>query len=397
VALRNGVTAIAGVGQTEFSKDSGRSELQLASEAVKAALGDAGLTPHDVDGLVTMTVDINDELSLMRSVGIGEVSWTSRTPFGGGGSKAMLQHAAAAVASGAAEVVVCYRAFNERSATRFGQPSQGQPSQGQPGQRQGAPPGWNWYLPFGLDTPAKIYSLWYQRYMTTYGLTNEDFGRYTVVARKHAANNPNAWFYQRPITLEDHQKSRWIAPPVLRLLDCCQESDGGVAMVVTSADRARSLRHPLVTIEGATQGHLSSAGDNTLFNFYGPDLAWFEEAEHVGRQLYDGTGLKASDIDAAMIYENFSPVVFLQLEAFGFCARGEARDFIKDGHIELAGTLPVNTHGGLLGEAYIHGLNNVIEGVRQIRGTAINQVPGAARILCAAGHSALILGNGDRS
>ena len=387
MALENGRTAIVGIGQTEFSKDSGRSELQLASEAVKAALTDAGLTPRDVDGLVTMTVDINDELSLMRSVGIGEVRWTSRTPFGGGGSKAMLQHAVAAVASGAADVVVCYRAFNERSATRFGQP----------GQRGATPPGWNWYLPFGLDTPAKIYSLWYQRYMTTYGLTNEDFGRYTVVARKHAANNPNAWFYQRPVTLEDHQGSRWIVEPILRLLDCCQESDGGVAMVVTSKERASDLRQPLVTIEGATQGHLSSAGDNTLFHFYGPDLAWFEEAEHVGRRLYDATGLTARDIGAAMIYENFSPVVFLQLEAFGFCGRGEARDFIKDGHIELGGTLPVNTHGGLLGEAYIHGLNNVIEGVRQIRGTSVNQVPGAARILCAAGHSALILGNGTSS
>jgi acetyl-CoA acetyltransferase len=384
MALRAGATAIAGVGQTEFSKDSGRSELQLACEAVRAALTDAGLTPRDVDGLVTMTVDINDELQLMRSVGISQVRWTSRTPFGGGGSKAMLQHAAAAVASGAADVVVCYRAFNERSATRFGQPSP-----------QAVPPGWNWYKPFGLDTPAKIYSLWYQRYMTAYGLTNEDFGRYTVVARKHAATNPNAWFYKRPITLADHQASRWIVEPILRLLDCCQESDGGVAMVVTSAERARGLRQPMVTIEAATQGHLASAGDATLFNYYGPDLAWFEEAEYAARQLYDATGLRPGDIDAAMIYENFSPVVFLQLEAFGFCGRGEAAGFIRDGHIELGGSLPVNTHGGLLGEAYIHGLNNVIEGVRQIRGTAVNQVRDARRILCAAGHSALILGNGD--
>jgi len=385
MALRAGATAIAGVGQTEFSKDSGRSELQLAAEAVKAALDDAGLAPRDVDGLVTMTVDINDELQLMRSVGIREVRWTSRTPFGGGGSKAMLQHAAAAVASGAADVVVCYRAFNERSATRFGQPGP-----------QTTQKGWNWYKPFGLDTPAKIYSLWYQRYMTTYGLTNEDFGRYTVVARKHAAANPNAWFYQRPITLEDHQASRWIVEPILRLLDCCQESDGGVALVVTSADRAKGLRQPLVTIEAATQGHLGSAGDATLFSYYGPDLAWFEEAAYTARQLYDGTGLAPGDIDAAMIYENFSPVVFLQLEAFGFCGRGEASDFIKDGHIELGGRLPVNTHGGLLGEAYIHGLNNVIEGVRQVRGTAVTQVKNAQRILCAAGHSALILGDGTR-
>jgi acetyl-CoA acetyltransferase len=381
MALRKSVTAIAGIGQTEFSKNSGRSELQLASEAVRAALKDAGLKPADVDGLVTMTHDINDELALMRSVGIEEVRWTSRTPFGGGGSSALLEHAAAAVASGTADVVVIYRAFNERSATRFGQPGQ-----------RAVPPGWNWYLPFGLDTPAKIYSLWYQRYMDKFGLTNEDFGRYTVIARKHAASNPNAWFYKRPITLEDHQNSRWIVEPILRLLDCCQESDGGVALVVTSAERAADLRQPLVTIEGATQGNL--IGGDTMFNYYGPDTARFGQAEYVARQLWDSTGLKPSDIDAAMIYENFSPVVFYQLEAFGFCGFGEAKDFIADGHIELGGTLPVNTHGGLLGEAYIHGVNNVLEGVRQLRGTSVNQVPGAAHVLCAAGQSALVLGNG---
>jgi acetyl-CoA acetyltransferase len=385
MALTPGAAAVAGIGHTEFSKNSGRSELQLASEAVKAAIEDAGLTNKDIDGIVTMTVDINDELALMRSVGIENARWTSRTPFGGGGASALIQHASAAVVSGAASAVVVYRAFNERSATRFGQPQE----------RQGPPPGWSWYLPFGLDTPAKIYSLWYQRYMDTFGLTNEDFGRYTVVARKHAATNPNAWFYQRPITLEDHQNSRWIVEPILRLLDCCQESDGGVALVVTTTERARDLRQPLVTVEGATQGHIGSGGD-TMFNYYGEDLSRFSQAEYVARQLYEGTGLKPGDIDAAMIYENFSPVVFLQLEAFGFCGRGEAKDFIKDGQIEIGGATPLNTHGGLLGEAYIHGVNNVIEGVRQLRKTAVNQVPNARRVLAAAGHSALILGNGDR-
>jgi 17-hydroxy-3-oxo-4-pregnene-20-carboxyl-CoA lyase len=379
MALRKGVTAIAGIGQTEFSKNSGRSELQLAAEAVRAAIRDAGLKPTDVDGLVTMTQDPNDELALMRSVGMEEVRWTSRTPFGGGGSSALVEHAAAAVAAGAADVVVIYRAFNERSGTRFGQPAAGPRM-----------PSMNWYLPYGLDTPAKMYSLWFQRYMDTYGLTNEDFGRYTVVARKHAANNPNAWFYKRPITLEDHQNSRWIVEPILRLLDCCQESDGGVALVVTSAERARDLRQPLVTIVGATQGNVIN-GD-IIFNYYHPDNARFPQAEYAARQLWDSTGLKPHDIDAAMIYENFSPVVFYQLEAYGFCGFGEAKDFIADGHIELGGTLPVNTHGGLLGEAYIHGVNNILEGVRQLRGTSANQVIGARHVLCSAGQSAVVLG-----
>ena len=381
MALRKESAAITGIGQTEFSKNSGRSELQLAAEAVRAAINDAGLRPADVDGLVTMTVDPNDELALMRSVGMEEVRWTSRTPFGGGGSSALVEHAAAAVTAGAADVVVIYRAFNERSGNRFGQPGQGQ-----------GMPNLNWYLPYGLDTPAKMYSLWFQRYMDTFGLTNEDFGRYTVIARRHAASNPNAWFYQRPITLADHQNSRWIVEPILRLLDCCQESDGGVALVVTSAERARDLRQPLVTIVGATQGNVIN-GD-TIFNYYHPDNARFPQAEYAARQIWESTGLKPADIDAAMIYENFSPVVFYQLEAYGFCGLGEAKDFIADGHIGLGGTLPVNTHGGLLGEAYIHGVNNILEGVRQIRGTSANQVPDAKHVLCSAGPSAVLLGNG---
>ncbi|HEX3785555.1 MAG TPA: lipid-transfer protein [Pseudonocardiaceae bacterium] len=379
MALGNGTTAIVGIGQTEFSKNSGRSELQLAAEAVRAALQDAGLTPADVDGLVTMTVDPNDEYALMRGVGIELVRWTSRTPFGGGGSSALIEHAAAAVAAGAADVVVVYRAFNERSGARFGQPS-----------GSTAIPGLNLHLPYGLDTPAKMYALWFQRYMYQFGLTNEDFGRYTVVARRNAATNPNAWFYQRPITLAEHQESRWIVEPILRLLDCCQESDGGVAIVVTSMERARDLRRPVVTIEAASQGAVIN-GD-TLFNYYNVDIARFPQAEYVARQLWANTGLKPADIDAAMIYENFSPVVFYQLEAHGFCGYGEAKDFIADGNIDSGGKLPVNTHGGLLGEAYIHGVNNIIEGVRQLRGTAVNQVPDAMHVLCAAGQSAVILG-----
>jgi acetyl-CoA acetyltransferase len=372
-------TAVAGIGQTEFSKNSGRSELQLASEAVRAAIEDAGLQPADVDGLVTFTLDTNDELELMRSVGIREVRWTSRTPFGGGGASATVEHAAAAVASGAADVVVVYRAFNERSGRRFGQPTPGEGT-----------PGTGWYRPYGLDTPAKMYSLWFQRYMHKFGLTNADFGRYSVVARQHAATNPNAWFYNRPITLDDHQNSRWIVEPILRLLDCCQESDGGVALVVISAERARDLPQPVVLIEGATQGNLFNG--NVTFNYYVPDLCRFPEAEATAAQLWATTGLTPDDIDIAMIYENFSPVVFYQLEAYGFCGYGEAKDFIADGNIEIGGKLPVNTNGGLLGEAYIHGVNNILEGVRQLRGTAANQVDDPQHVLCSAGRSAVVLG-----
>ena len=273
-------TAIVGIGQTEFSKSSGRSELQLAAEAVRAAVDDAGLQPSDIDGTVTFTADSNDELGVMRSVGIKEMRWTSRTPFGGGGASATIEHAAAAVASGAADTVVVYRAFNERSGHRFGQPQGG-----------GGMPGQNWYRPYGLDTPAKVYSLWFQRYMAKYGLTNEDFGRYSVVARKHAATNPNAWFYNRPITLADHQASRWIVEPILRLLDCCQESDGGVACIVTSAERAKDLRQPPVLIEAASQGN--TINGETMYNYYNPDITTFPEAEYLGRQIWKSTDRKS--------------------------------------------------------------------------------------------------------
>src|SRR5262249_20662400 len=155
---------IAGIGQTEFSKASGRSELQLASEAAIAAIKDAGMTPADIDGFVTFTLDSNDELLLMRCLGIPELRYWSRTPHGGAGAHPPVQHAALAVASGSAKAVLVYRAFNERSGRRFGQPN-----------ARVTPPGWNWYLPFGLDTPAKTYSLMFQRYMHQYGLTNEDF------------------------------------------------------------------------------------------------------------------------------------------------------------------------------------------------------------------------------
>jgi acetyl-CoA acetyltransferase len=372
--------AIVGVGQTEFSKDSGRSELQLAAEAVKAAIADAGLRPSDIDGFVTFTQDENDELDLMRSVGIQEIRWASRTSFGGSGSAGTVQHAAAAVLSGMADAVVIYRAFNERSGQRFGQPAQAQLAL------------LNLYLPFGLDTPAKMYSLWFQRYMDTYGLTNADFGLYSVQARKYAATNPRAWFHDRPITLDDHQNSRWIVEPILRLLDCCQESDGGVALVVTTEERAQDLWHPVVRVAAASHGGVING--STLFNYYHADTARYDEAESVAEQLYGTSGLTASDIDVAMLYENFSPVVFYQLEAFGFCGLGEARDFIAEGNIAIDGTIPVNTHGGLLGEGYIHGVNNIIEGVRQLRGSAANQVPGARNALVASGVSGLILSAG---
>jgi acetyl-CoA acetyltransferase len=234
----------------------------------------------------------------------------------------------------------------------------------------------------GIATPAATVAMVARRYMHEYGATSEDFGRVTVADRRHAAANPNAWFYQRPVTLAEHQASRWIAEP-LRLLDCCQESDGAVAVVVTALDRARDLRHRPAVIRAAAQG--AGPDQFTMTSYYRDDLAGLPEMGVVARELWRRAGITPADVRTAILYDHFTPYVLLQLEELGFCARGEAKDFIADGAIELGGRLPVNPHGGQLGEAYIHGMNGIAEAVRQVRGTSVNQVPGDAPVLVTAG------------
>ncbi len=379
--------AIAGIGATEFSKDSGRSELRLAVEAVLAALDDAGLSPDDVDGMCTFSMDNNPEVEVNRNIGGGDLRFFSRIHYGGGAACAIIQQAAMAVATGVAEVVVCYRAMNERSVQRFGVGVQDRPRL--PSAESAH---FGWYAPYGLLTPASWVAMAAQRYLHQYGATTEDFGRVSVADRKHAATNPAAWFYGQPISLEDHQRSRWIIEP-LRLLDCCQESDGAVAVVVTSLARARELRRPPAVIEAAAQG--ATREQQMMTGYYAKDIAGLPEMGLVARQLYETAGIGPGDIQTAVIYDHFTPFVLVQLEEFGFCARGEAKDFVRDGNIELGGRLPINTHGGQIGEAYIHGMNGVSEAVRQIRGTAVNAVKDVERVLVTAGTgvptSALIL------
>ncbi|MFC8914416.1 lipid-transfer protein [Streptomyces sp. NPDC047821] len=375
-----GRAAVVGIGATAFTKDSGRSELALAVEAVRAALDDAGLTPADVDGLVTFTMDTSPEITVAQAAGIGELSFFSRVHYGGGAACATVQQAALAVAAGVAEVVVCYRAFNERSGRRFGAGVQHrEPS------AEGAALGWP--LPFGLLTPASWVAMAAQRYLHAYGLTPDAFGHVAVTDRRHAATNPAAYFHGRPITLADHAASRWIAEP-LRLLDCCQETDGGQALVVTTAERARDLPHPPAVIVAAAQG--AGRAQEAMTGFYRHDLTGLPETGVVARQLWRTSGLGPAGIDVGILYDHFTPFVLMQLEEFGFCAPGEAADFVA------ADALPLNTHGGQLGEAYLHGMNGIAEAVRQVRGTSVNQVPGAATVLVTAGTgvptSGLILG-----
>ena len=385
----SGATAIAGVGATEFSKDSGRSELQLALEASLAALADAGIAPEEVDGLVTFELDTSPQTDMIRNLGLGDVTFLSLTPFGGGGACTVVQHAALAVATGVAKTVLCYRAFNERSGQRFGT--------GQVHKVKSVPTtqdiNWGWNAPHGLMTPAGLVAIPARRYLHDYGATTEDFGRVSVLARAHAATNPRAWFYGKPITLEDHQASRWIVDP-LRLLDCCQESDGGVALVVTSADRARDLKPKPALIKAAAQG--SARGQDVMTSWTRPEIAGLPEMGLVGDQLWSQSGLTRDDMDAIILYDHFTPYVLTQLEALGFCKPGEAGALLASGALALDGRWPLNPHGGLLGEGYIHGVNGIMEAVRQVRGEAANQISGARNVIVTAGTgvptSGLIIG-----
>ncbi|HEX3706344.1 MAG TPA: lipid-transfer protein [Mycobacteriales bacterium] len=383
-----GQTAIVGIGATEFSKASGRSELQLALEACVAACEDAGIEPSQVNGLSTFTMETNPESEILRGLGLPELTHFSRIHFGGGAPCATVQYAAMAVASGVADYVLCYRAFNERSGRRFGSGVQGRPAGVTAEEAQ-----FSWTSSYGLLTPASWVAMFATRMMHEYGVTSEDFGRVAVADRRHAANNPAAHFYQQPITLEDHQNSRWIVEP-LHLLDCCQETDGGQAMLVTSVERARDLKQPAVVIEAAAQG---MADDQHMMRSFNRDsIVGLPEMGTCARQIWETSGLGPDDIKTAVLYDHFTPFVLAQLEEFGFCGAGEAKDFIADGAIEIGGRLPINTHGGQLGEAYLHGMNGVAEGVRQVRGTSVNQVDGAEHVLVTGGTgvptSAVMLG-----
>lgn len=378
---------IIGIGQTEFSKASGRSEQQLAAESVLAACKDAGLNPKQLDGILTFSIDKSDEVDVMRSLGIERIKYTARLPQGGAGSVATLVHAKHAVESGFCDYIVVFRAMNERSQYRFGQPHFNLSPDAHSSTFM------EWCFPFGAQTPAAWEALSSGPYLHKYGVTTEDLGRIAVTFRKAAATNPDAFFYQKPITLDDHQNSRWIVEPWLRLLDCCQESDGGCAYIVTRRELADDLPGQTVPILGAEYAMLFD--HEIISDFYAGDLIRSPQSEVVTRELTAAAGLAPKDTDVAMIYDNFTPQVLRQLEGFGYCGIGEAKDYVAHGHLELNGKTPLSPNGGLIGEAYIHGLNNITEGVRQMRGQAVNQIEGAKSAFLASGLAGVIIGAAD--
>ena len=354
--------AIVGIGETEFSWDSGRSEIQLACEAIKAACEDAGISPHQIDGLVRYEMDTNHETLLVQTLGIPNLRHWESVSYGGGAGNAVVGHAAAAISAGFCNYVVCFRAANLRSQLRLGQARNPERIAG--GAQAFA-------APWGNMAPVHHFGMFVRRYMHMYGATSQHFGWVAVTLREHASRNPRA-LRRTPITLDDHQNSRMVADP-LHLLDICQENDGAAAIIMTSTDRAKDLRHAdtPILVEAAAQG----SGPQNDGIIYRPDLA-MAESVNTAQDLWAMAKLGPSDIDALMFYDHFTPFCLLNLEAYGFLPFGEAKDFVDGGqNIRFDGTLPINTHGGNHSEAYIHGLTHAQEAVRLIRGTSSSQPP----------------------
>ena len=376
-ALQN-KTAIVGIGCTDFSKNSGRSEYQLALEAAVAACKDAGLSPHEIDciTLSAYQTETVDEAELINGLGIENLSYLGTVGHGGGAACGVVGHAALAVATGMANYALCLRALNSRSEFRYGQFDKERTTED-----LDAPIPWFYAFlhPFGSFTPAHWSAFWARRHMYEFGTKPEHFGAIAVAARKHAARNPHARFYQQPITMADYLNSRMVVDP-LRLFDCCLETDGACAVIVTSAERARDLRHPPSYIRAMAQG-TGGPGLFPITAFNRKRLTGMEETARMADFLFEMADLRREDIDVAELYDHFGPLVLLSIEDLGFCKRGEGGPFVEGGRIELGGELPINTHGGLVAEAYIHGFNHIVEAVRQTRGTSTAQVEDAQHVL----------------
>jgi acetyl-CoA acetyltransferase len=376
---------IIGIGHTEYSTDSRRSEMSLACEAIQRAVDNAGLHNADIDGIVKYSMDNNDPVLLARSLGMPRLHFFAEMPYGGGGGPVgTVLLAAMAVATGQAQYVAVFRAMNERS-------GRGTPRLGQASLNPGAAGVSGYLAPYGLFSPAQMVALAARRHMHLYGTQSIHFGEIAVACRTHANHNPQALMYGRPMTLEDHQNSRMIADPV-RLLDCCLETDGGAALIITTPERAADCKTLPVYIMAGGMGGGAWNTRRVIKDVESPET----EATVIARHLFDDAGITHDDIDVLFLYDHFTPLVLMALEEYGFCKRGEGKDFVTGGRLVWPeGNLPLNTSGGNLSEGYIHGMQNTIEAVRQLRGESRCQVPHAQFAFVAAGNavptSAMIL------
>jgi len=355
--------AITGIGETAHGRGLQQgSSLSLQMQASLAAIADAGLSPRDIDGVIPMASGAAVAEDFITNFGIQDLRFSATTPMGGASCVAAIQAAAAAVAAGICRHVLLPIGRTGYSGSRIGARVHEMPQFRTIGEFE---------LPLGNVAPAQIYAPMARRHMELYGTTGRQLAEIAVTTRQHAILNGNAAM-TKPLTIEDHQASRMIADP-FRLFDCSLESDGGAAVIVSSAEAARDLRQPRVLVMAAAEGHPDSPSVITQR----PDILRIGLAKAAPR-AFAMAGVKPGDIQVAEIYDCFTYVVLRQLEELGFCKPGEGGAFVQDGGLGLGGRLPVNTHGGLLSQAHLAGMNHIVELVRQLRGQGgAAQVPGA--------------------
>ena len=348
---------IVGVGETPYTRGTNRSQLSQILHATMAALDDAGLKPHDIDGMV-LPMPMPTVEHLAANLGIPDLRYTASSNIGGAAPVASVQTAAMAVALGVARNVLIPVGWNAYSGAGVRGAGRSGPV--------GLPPPFGltmseYYMPFGLAVPAQWFAWLATRYVEQYKVPLEGPAAVALAARKHAQLNEKAFMRGRPLTMDDYRNSRMIAQP-FRLFDCCLETDGACAVIISSAERARDLKQRPVYISGAAEGHPMPADDIPgRKDFFKIGLSF---AAPKALEMAE-VGLR--DVDFVEVYDCFTHIVLLELEALGCCKPGEAGQFVQNGRIELGGELPFNTHGGLLSEAHLAGLNHVVEATRQLR------------------------------
>ena len=366
--------AIAGIGATPYyfrGESAPQTLYELIGKAVLAAVHDAGLKITDVDGLAFYASGFEPGL-ITESLGIPEINFASTVSAQGGGSAGVLDLAAMAIETGRATVVVCIGAC-QQSTRRYGLALA----------NLAATPDSIWSRAAGITGPGQAFALITRRHMHAYGTRREAFAEVVMSSRLNASTRPGS-LRRRPLTLDEYMAAPMLAEPLCRL-DFCLETDGAVAVVVTSGERARDL--PQAPVYIAASAHGGSRDWGRAFFWFNMPEAVFTSAggEAVARRLYAQAGISAADIDVALIYDHFSPLVILQLEDYGFCPRGEGGPLVQSGAIRQNGAIPVNPHGGHLSDGYVIGMTHIREAVEQLRGQAINQIEGAQFALVTGG------------
>jgi acetyl-CoA acetyltransferase len=372
--------AVVGVGQTAFLRDSQRSVLSLATEASLKAIADAGLSVADIEGVVGCEADTITPHTLAASLGATNMAYWGMTGPGGVGPCMMMGLAMGAVLSGQAKAVLCFRSLNGRSESRLGGTGRFDRAETVGGFGTND----EYFLPYGLMSAGQTFALMTRRHMLEYGTTSDQLAAVAMTCREHAHRTPHAQMRDKPLSLQDYMSGRMISTP-LRLFDFCLETDGACAVVVTSAERARDLPQPPVLISAVAGGAPPDLRTGMMFPVVTRQDITDLGGRRAGETLWKRAGFGPRDVDIAQLYDCFTISVILQLEAYGFCARGEGGPFAASGAIRRGGSLPINTGGGHLSEGYVHGMNHIVQAVRQLRGQADMQVEGAETCLCTGG------------